>query len=84
MWEPRSPLTTPELCSIRGLSRLWTPRVLIWPNQKKILGVVQATDEEKARARRLAFLASRANTMLSIPLLFFVTASGGLHIGIFA
>ena len=52
--------------------------VLIWPNQKKILGMVQATDAEKATARRIAFLASRTNTMLSIPLLFFMTASGGV------
>jgi uncharacterized membrane protein len=45
---------------------------VIWPNQKKVLGIVPATDEQKAKARRLAFLASRANTMLSIPMLFFM------------
>lgn len=45
---------------------------LIWRNQKKILGFVPATDEEKAKARRVAFLASRVNTMLSIPMLFFM------------
>ncbi len=45
---------------------------VIWPNQKKILGMVPATDEEKAKARRIAFLASRTNTMLSIPMLFFM------------
>ena len=50
---------------------------LIWPNQKRVLGIVPATDEEKARARRVAFLASRTNTMLSLPLLFFMAASGG-------
>lgn len=49
---------------------------LIWPNQKKILGIKPATDEEKARARRVAFLASRTNVMLSIPMLFFM--AGGL------
>jgi uncharacterized membrane protein len=49
---------------------------LIWPNQKKILGIVAASDEEKAKARRVAFLASRTNTMLSIPLLFFMSAGG--------
>ena len=47
---------------------------LIWPNQKKILGLVQATDEQKNRARRIAFLASRTNTALSIPMLFFMVA----------
>ena len=53
---------------------------LIWPNQKKILGLVQATDEEKNKARRTAFLASRTNTMLSIPMLFFMAAQS--HIAI--
>ena len=51
---------------------------LIWPNQQKILGMVQASDAEKATARRVASLASRTNTMLSIPMLFFMTASGGV------
>jgi uncharacterized membrane protein len=49
---------------------------LIWPNQKKILGIVQASDEEKNKARRIAFLASRTNTMLSVPMLFFMAAGG--------
>lgn len=43
--------------------------VLIWPNQKKILGIVAATDDEITRAKRVAFLASRTNTLLSIPML---------------
>ncbi len=51
---------------------------LIWPNQKKILGLSPATEDEKARARRVTFLASRVNMMLSIPMLFFMTGSGGL------
>ena len=56
---------------------------LIWPNQKKILNLQQyaikpASDEEKNKARRIAFLASRTNTMLSIPMLFFMVASGGI------
>ena len=51
---------------------------LIWPNQQKILGIKPATDEEKAKARRVAFLASRTNVALSLPMLFFMSASGGL------
>ncbi|MEQ1879553.1 MAG: urate hydroxylase PuuD [Burkholderiales bacterium] len=47
---------------------------VIWPNQKKILGIVSATDEVKNKARRVAFLASRTNTMLSLPMLFFMAA----------
>jgi uncharacterized membrane protein len=54
------------------LINVWGP---IWQNQKKILGIKPATDEEKARARRIAFLASRTNTMLSIPMLLFMAAS---------
>jgi len=54
---------------------------LIWPNQKKILGMVPATDEEKNKARRVAFLASRTNTMLSIPMLYFMAA--GAHTQLF-
>jgi len=46
-----------------------------------ILGKVPATDEEKAKARRIAFLASRTNTMLSFPMLFFM-AFGFHHQGI--
>ncbi len=48
--------------------------VLIWPNQKKVLGLVKAEDAEKAKAGRVAFLASRTNTMLSIPMIFFMVA----------
>lgn len=51
---------------------------LIWPNQKKILGIKPASDAEKAKARRIAFLASRTNMMLSIPMLFFM-ANGLSH-----
>jgi uncharacterized membrane protein len=47
---------------------------IIWPNQKKILGIKPATDEQKNKARRVAFLASRTNVMLSIPMLFFMVA----------
>jgi uncharacterized membrane protein len=57
------------------LFNVWT---LIWPNQKKILGIVPASDEEKNAARRIAFLASRINTALSMPMLFFMSASGGI------
>lgn len=48
---------------------VWGP---IWQNQKKILGIRPATEQEKAKARRVAFLASRVNTMLSIPMLYFM------------
>ena len=43
---------------------------VIWPNQKKVLGIVQADADAKKKAGRIAMLASRTNTMLSIPMLF--------------
>jgi uncharacterized membrane protein len=43
--------------------------VFIWPNQKKILGIVSATDDEKAAARKIAARASRINFILSLPML---------------
>lgn len=49
---------------------------VIWPNQKKILGIKPATDEEKAKARRVAMLASRTNFVLSIPMLLCMAAAG--------
>ncbi|MDA1107114.1 MAG: urate hydroxylase PuuD [Proteobacteria bacterium] len=48
---------------------------VIWPNQKKVLGLKPATDAEKATARRVAFLTSRVNTALSIPMLLFMGTS---------
>ncbi|MGV3583284.1 MAG: urate hydroxylase PuuD [Methylophilus sp.] len=61
-----------------GTIMLFNVWVLIWPNQKKILGFVAATDDAKAKARRVAMLASRTNVMLSIPMLFFM-ANGLSH-----
>jgi len=58
-----------------GTIMLFNVWVLIWPNQKKVLGLVEASDEQKARSARVALLASRTNTMLSIPMVFFMVAS---------
>lgn len=58
-----------------GTIMLFNVWALIWPNQKKILGMVPATDEEKAKARPVALMASRTNTLLSIPMLMFMGAS---------
>src|SRR4029453_17201975 len=52
-----------------GTIMLFNVWVLIWPNQKKVLGIVPASDEEKAKARKTATLASRINFVLSIPML---------------
>jgi uncharacterized membrane protein len=47
--------------------------VIIWPNQKKVLGLVQADDATKAKAARTALIASRTNVLLSIPMLLAMT-----------
>ena len=52
-----------------GTIMLFNVWALIWPSQKKILGIVPASDEEKAAARKTALLASRANFVLSVPML---------------
>jgi len=52
-----------------GTIMLFNVWVFIWPNQKKILGLVPATDDEKAAARKTAGRASRVNFILSLPML---------------
>ncbi len=53
---------------------------IIWPNQKKALGIVVVEAAEKAKAARMAMLTSRFNTMASVPMLYFMIAQshGGL------
>jgi uncharacterized membrane protein len=64
-----------------GTIMLFNVWVLIWPNQKKVLGLVEATADQIAKARRIAFLASRTNTMLSVPMLMSMVGFG--HGGFF-
>jgi uncharacterized membrane protein len=47
---------------------------VIWPNQKKVLGLVNADADAKKKAGRIAMLASRTNTMLSLPMLYCMVA----------
>ena len=48
---------------------------VIWPNQKKALGMVEVSAEEKAAAARTAMLFSRTNTLLSFPMLYCMVAA---------
>jgi uncharacterized membrane protein len=59
-----------------GTFMLFNVWVLIWPNQKKVLGMVEASADEIARAKRVAFLASRSNTLMSIPLIMSMVGAG--------
>lgn len=48
-------------------ANLW---FVLWPHQKRVLGVIRAPVEERLRCARVTFLSSRTNTILSIPVLF--------------
>lgn len=48
--------------------------LVLWPNQKKVLGFVAAPPEVRSHAARNTFLSSRVNTMLSVPLLVMMAA----------
>jgi uncharacterized membrane protein len=51
---------------------------VIWPNQKKALGIVEATADEKAKATVTAMMFSRTNTLLSVPMLYCMVGQGAL------
>ena len=72
-WEPIG------IGSWLGTIMLFNVWGLIWPNQQKILGMKKATDEEKVKARRVALLASRTNTLLSLPMLLAMVAAQNLY-----
>ena len=59
-----------------GTIMLFNVWVLIWPNQKKILGIVDASADEIATAMKVALMASRTNTLLSIPMLMCMIGHG--------
>jgi len=63
-----------------GTVMLFNVWILIWPNQKKVLGMVEASAEEIGKAKKIALMASRTNTMLSIPMLMSMV---GAHHGFF-
>ena len=47
---------------------------IIWPNQKRALGIIAVEPDVKAKSARVAMLTSRFNTMLSVPMLFLMVA----------
>jgi uncharacterized membrane protein len=70
----QKPFTPIGLGMWMGIIMWFNVWFIIWPNQKKALGIVQVSAEEKAAAAKKAGLASRINTMLSIPMLYFMVA----------
>ena len=62
-----------------GLIMAFNVWFIIWPNQKKVLGIVEATDLEKSAAAKKALIASRTNTLLSLPMLLTMVAAQNLY-----
>ena len=62
-----------------GLIMAFNVWFIIWPNQKKVLGIVDSTPEEKPIAAKKALIASRTNVLLSLPMLLTMVAAQNLY-----
>ena len=62
-----------------GLIMAYNVWFIIWPNQKRVLGMVECTPEEKAKSARTAMLFSRTNTLLSLPMLLTMVMAQNLY-----
>ena len=62
-----------------GLIMAFNVWFIIWPNQKKALGIVECSPEEKPKAAKTAMLTSRVNTLLSLPMLLSMVAAQNLY-----
>ena len=62
-----------------GLIMAFNVWFIIWPNQKKVLGIVDSTPEEKPIAAKKALIASRTNTLLSLPMLLTMVSAQNLY-----
>ena len=59
-----------------GLIMAFNVWFVIWPNQKKALGLVEADADTKAKAASTAMIFSRTNTLLSVPMLYTMVTQG--------
>ena len=62
-----------------GIIMAYNVWFIIWPNQKKALGIVEVATEEKPIAAKKAMLTSRINTLLSFPMLLTMVAAQNLY-----
>ena len=62
-----------------GLIMAFNVWFVIWPNQKKALGMIESSPEEKARSVKTAMIFSRVNTLLSLPMLLSMVAAQNLY-----
>ena len=62
-----------------GLIMAYNVWFVIWPNQKRALGIVECDAEKKAKSAKVAMLFSRTNTLLSLPMLLTMVAAQNLY-----
>ncbi len=62
-----------------GIIMAYNVWFVIWPNQKKALGIVECSPEEKTKSAKTAMLFSRTNTLLSFPMLLTMVAAQNLY-----
>ena len=62
-----------------GIIMAYNDWFVIWPNQKKALGMIECDADEKAKSAKTAMLFSRANTLLSFPMLLSMVAAQNLY-----
>ncbi len=62
-----------------GIIMAYNVWFIIWPSQKKALGIVECTPEEKPAAMKKAMITSRINTLLSLPMLLTMVAAQNLY-----
>ena len=67
------------ICMWMGIIMWFNVWFIIWPNQKKALGLVEADADAKKAAARTAMLFSRTNTLLSIPMLYAMVSAQNLY-----
>jgi len=62
-----------------GIIMAYNVWFIIWPNQKKALGMIEVSPEEKAKSAKTAMLTSRVNTLLSLPMLLSMVMAQNLY-----
>jgi uncharacterized membrane protein len=62
-----------------GLIMAFNVWFIIWPNQKKVLGIVECSPEEKPKCLKKAVITSRINTLLSLPMLLSMVMAQNLY-----
>ena len=62
-----------------GIIMAYNVWFIIWPNQKKALGIIETSPEEKVKSAKTAMITSRVNTLLSLPMLLSMVIAQNLY-----